>query len=216
MPPALISALDMNAFNLTTVTGFYGVMIIYFSLILSISAAMWGSDIISKEERDKTVEFSLTLPVTRVKLITGKLAAAAVNSIVLLLVTWGITLFSAQQYEPDGAFYNFVAVSMLAFFFMQMVFLALGIFLGCVMKQHKRAGSVAVSILLGTYFASFLVDLNENLGFIKYISPFEYFDPVMMLRESRVEITFVLLSIAIIAVLLAAGYATYAKRDLYI
>ncbi|MHB8194014.1 MAG: ABC transporter permease subunit [Bellilinea sp.] len=216
MPPALISALDMNAFNLTTVTGFYGVMIVYFSLILSISAAMWGSDIISKEERDKTVEFSLTLPVTREKLITGKLAAAVLNSIILLLVTGGITLVSAQQYQPDSAFYNFVGISLVAFFFMQMIFLALGIFLGCVMKQHKRAGSVAVSILLGAYFASFLADLNENLEFIKYISPFEYFDPVMMLRESRVEITFVLLSIAIIAVLLAGGYATYRRRDLYI
>jgi hypothetical protein len=33
---------------------------------------MWGSDIISKEERDKTIEFSLTLPVKRSKLISGK------------------------------------------------------------------------------------------------------------------------------------------------
>ncbi len=32
---------------------------------------MWGSDIISKEERDKTVEY-LTLPVTRARLLTAK------------------------------------------------------------------------------------------------------------------------------------------------
>jgi ABC-2 type transport system permease protein len=216
MPPAMISALSMNAFNLTTVTGFFGIMVIYFSLILSISAAMWGSDIISKEERDRTVEFSLTLPIKRSRLITAKLAAAVVISVALLLVTWGTTLASAQNYQPDSGFYKFVSISMLAFLIMQMVFLALGIFLGCAMKQHKRAGSVAVSVLLVSYFASILTGLNDKLAFLKYFTPFKYFDPGLILRESRLDPTFVLLSLAIIAVLLIGAYATYSKRDLYI
>ncbi|MBN2388375.1 MAG: ABC transporter permease subunit [Anaerolineales bacterium] len=216
MPPAVLSALSMNAFNLTTVTGFFGIMILYFSLILAIAAAMWGSDIISKEERDRTVEFSLTLPVTRARLVTAKTAAAAVNCLLLLLVTWGITLVSAQNYQPDSQFYSFVAISMLAFFLMQMIFLALGIFLGCAMKRHKRAGSLAVSILLGAYFVSILAGLSEDLGFLRYVSPFKYFDPVMMMRESRLEVTFVLLSVAIVALLLAGAYTAYARRDLYI
>jgi hypothetical protein len=37
-----------------------------------------------------------------------------------------------------------------------------------------------------------------------------------MLRESRLEVTFVLLSVAIIAICLVGAYASYAKRDLYI
>jgi hypothetical protein len=42
MPPALISSLNLNVFNLTTVTGFFGIMIIYFNLILSISGCHVG------------------------------------------------------------------------------------------------------------------------------------------------------------------------------
>ena len=183
MPPAMINALSMNAFNLTTVTGFFGIMIVYFSLILSISAAMWGSDIISKEERDKTVEFSLTLPVTRSKLITAKTIAVAVNCIILLLVTWGVTLVGAQNYNPDSEFYRFVMISMLSMFFLQMIFMGLGIFLGCAMKQHKRAGAVAISILLASYFASILYGLNNDLKFLKYLSPFEYFKPVKIRKN---------------------------------
>ncbi len=216
MPPALISALNMNAFNLTTVTGFYGVMVSFYGLILSIAAVMWGSDIISKEERDRTVEFSLTLPVTRGRVVTAKAAAAVVNCIILLLVTWGVTLVGAQKYQPDGEFYKFVSVSMLAFLIMQMIFLALGIFLGCAMKKHKQAGSVAVSILLGTYFASILAGMSKDMEFLKYISPFKFFDPFTMLHESRIDVAFVLLSLAIIAGLISGAYLTYAKRDLYI
>jgi ABC-2 type transport system permease protein len=76
MPPAVMDAMNMRAFNLTTLSGFYGVMFLYFGLMGAIAAAMWGSDIISKEERDKTVEFALVLPVSRSRVITAKALAA--------------------------------------------------------------------------------------------------------------------------------------------
>ena len=216
VPPAMMDALNMNAFNLTTVTGFYGVMMTYFALILSISAAMWGSDVISKEERDKTVEFSLALPVARWKLVTAKTAAVMLNCALLLLVTRGSILVNVAKYEPNPAFYDFVTVSMQAFFIMQMIFMTIGVFLGCALKQHKRAGSVAVSILLGSYFASILSGLSPAMDFLKYISPFKYFDAAVLLRDAKLDPTFILLSFAIIAVSLAGAYLSYAKRDLYI
>ena len=216
MPPALLSALNMHAFNLTTISGFFGVMFTYFALILSIAAAMWGSDIISKEERDRTVEFSLTLPVTRSKVVTAKTLAALVNCIGLLLITWGITIFSARSYQPDSEFYGFLNLSMLALFIMQLVFLAVGILLGCAMKQYKRASSIAVSLLLGTYFLSIISGLNEKLEFLKYFSPFKYFDAGMLLHEARLDTAFVGLSVGIIVVSMAGAYYTYARRDLYI
>ncbi len=216
LPPALVAAFSFEGFNLTTVTGFFGLMFSYYALLLSIAAAMWGSDIISKEERDKTVEFSLTLPVTRSRLVTAKTLAALVNCIGLLLITWGISLVSAQSYQPDAAFYRFLALCMLALFIMQLIFLAVGVFLGCAMKRYKRASAVAVSLLLGTYFLSVVSALNKDLDFLKYFSPFKYFDAGVLLRESRIDVTFVGLSLAIILVSMVGAYLTYARRDLYI
>ncbi len=216
MPPAVLAAFNVTAFNLTTLTGFFGVMVTYFALILAIAAAMWGSDIISKEERDKTVEFSLTLPVTRGKLITAKIAAVVVKCIVLLLITWGILLVSAQKYNPDSKFYSFVSLSMFALFITQMIFMTVGVLLGCAMKQHKLAGSVAVSIILGAYFFSIISGLSKNLEFLKYFTPFLYFNPATMLHESRIELIFIWLSAGIVAVALIGAYYSYSKRDLYI
>lgn len=216
MPAPLLEAFRMNAFNLTTITGFYGVMFFWFSLIATISAAMWATDVISKEERDKTVEFTLTLPVTRQKLITGKILAVVVNCIALLLIMWVASLVAVASYEPDSDFYRFLALSMLALFIIQMVFLAVGFFLGCSMKQYKRAGAVAIAILLGAYFLSIISGMHENLAFLAYLSPFTYFDPAVILNESTIELPYVLLSLGIIAVLVTGGYVTYAKRDLYI
>ena len=216
MPTAMVSAFNLKAFNLTTVSGFFGVMFSYYALLLSIAAAMWGSDIISKEERDKTVEFSLTLPVTRSRLVTAKTLAALVNCIGLLLITWGASLVGAASYQPDSGFYLFLFLCMLALFFLQLIFLAVGIFLGCAVKQYRRASSVAVSLLLGTYFLSIVIGLNKDLDFLKYLSPFKYFDAVVMLHESRIDVTFVGLSLAIVLVSIAGAHLMYARRDLYI
>ena len=216
LPPTLLEAFQLNAFNLTTVTGFFGVMFTFFALVSSVYAVMLGSDIIAKEERDKTVEFSLTLPISRRKLITSKILAAVVLCIAFLLIIWGISLVNVARFQPESKFYPFLSLCMLAIFIMQMIFLAVGVFLGCAMKQHKRASSVAVSLLLGTYFISIIVDLKEELEFLKYFTPFKYFNPLTLLNESRLDITFVWISVGIIAVALFGGYATYSRRDLYI
>jgi ABC-2 type transport system permease protein len=216
MPQGVLEALNFKAFNLTTITGFYGVMFVYFALMLSISAAMWGSDIIAKEENNKTVEFALTLPVKRSTLITAKTLAALVNCIGLALITLGITLVNVPKYKPDAAFYDFLTTCTIALFIMQLLFLAVGVFLGCAMKQHRRAGSVAVSILLVTYFLSIMSGLDKNLDFLKYFTPFKYFDPGAMMNDGKIGAVYLALSAGIIAVCLVGAYVSYAKRDLYI
>lgn len=216
MPPAMLAAFNMTALNLTTVTGFYGLMFTYYALMLGIAAAMWGSDIIVKEERDKTVEFSLTLPVTRRRVVTAKAAAALVLCIVLLLATWAVSAVGAQPYAPDSAFYGFLARLMVGLFVIQVIFLAVGIFLGCALKQYRRASGLAVAVLLATYFLSIFSGLDKKLDGLKYLSPFKYFDAVTLLHEAHFDGVFVLLSALIIVVSMTAAYVIYQKRDLYI
>jgi ABC-2 type transport system permease protein len=215
-PKAVVDALELTTFNLTTVTGFYGLMMIYYALMGGIAAAMWGSDSISKEERDKTVEFSLVLPVSRGRVITGKLLAALVNCIVFVLVTWGVSLVAAQQFHPDQAFNRFLALEMAGMLFIELIFLAIGLFLGCAMKQYKSSGSIAIAIILVTYFLSVLSGMQANLDFLKYFTPFKYFDAGVLLQSGKLDPMYMLLSATIIIVCVIVAYWVYNKRDLYI
>ncbi len=121
-----------------------------------------------------------------------------------------------KQYAPDSEYYKFVNLSMAAYLLIQLIFLALGIFLGCAMKRYKRAGSLAVTIILATYFASVLAGMSKDMEWLKYISPFKYFDAAQMLRDGSLDVLYVLLSLAIVAVFISAGYVVYKRRDLYI
>jgi ABC-2 type transport system permease protein len=216
MPQAMVDALNLRAFNLTTVTGFYGIMFVYFGLMGAIAAAMWGTDIISKEERDRTVEFSLVLPVSRSRVVTAKALAVLVNCIALVLITWGFSLLAVRSYAPDEGFYSFLALEMQAMFVLELIFLALGLLLGCAMKRYKLSGSTAVGIILATYVMSILSGMQENLDFIKYFTPFKYFDAGELFRSGELSGGYLLLSAAIIAVCVTAAYWSYNKRDLYI
>jgi ABC-2 type transport system permease protein len=216
LPPAMLDALSMRGFNLTTIAGFYGVMFIYFGLMSAIAAAMWGSGIISKEERDKTVEFSLVLPVSRSRIVTAKALAALVNCIAFVLITWAISLVAVQSYKPDSAFYSFLALEMQAMFVIELIFLALGLLLGCAMKQYKLSGSTAVAIILATYFMSILSSLDKKMDFLKYFTPFKYFDAAVLFRTGAMSGGYLLLSAVIIVVCVVVAYLAYNKRDLYI
>ena len=216
MPPALLDALSMRNFNLTTVSGFYGVMFVYFALMAAIAAAMWGSEIISKEERNKTVEFSLVLPVSRSRVVTAKALAALVNCILFVLITWGASLVATRAFSPDQAFYKFLALEMQAMFVIELIFLSLGLLLGCAMKQYKLSGSTAVGIILLTYFMSIVSVLNENLDWFKWFTPFKYFDANEMYHSGALGGTYLLISAGIIVVCLVGAYVVYNKRDLYI
>ena len=108
-------------------------------------------------------------------------------------------------------------------FVIELVFLAIGLLLGCAMKQYKRAASIGISIILVAYFLSILSGLQKNLDFLKYFTPFKYFDPAKLLTSvsggslsSAMDGTFLLLSAAIIVVCMVVAYLTYNRRDLYI
>ena len=216
MPPALLDAFNMRAFNLTTLSGFYGLMFVYFALMGAMAAAMWGSDIISKEERDKTVEFSLVLPVSRSRVVTAKALAALVNCVAFVLITWAVSLVAVRSYHPDQAFHAYLALEMQAMLAIELIFLAIGLLLGCAMQQYKLSGSTAVAIILTTYFMSVISGMQKKLDFLKYLTPFRYFDAGELFRNGKMDGAYLLLSAGIIIVSVATAYWMYNKRDLYI
>lgn len=216
MPKAMIDAMSLRAFNMTTLNGFYGLMSIFFGLMGGIAAAMWGSDSITKEERDRTVEFSLVLPVSRSRVITAKALAALVNCILFVGFTWVISIVSVQPYAPDASFYSFLILVMAAMFIIELIFLAIGILLGCAMKHYKQAGSTAVAIILVTYFLYVFSGMQTELVFLKYFTPFKYFDAAEFINSGQLNGIYLLISGGIIVISLVAAYYAYNKRDLYI
>jgi ABC-2 type transport system permease protein len=103
-----------------------------------------------------------------------------------------------------------------AMFMIELIFLAIGLLLGCAMKQYKLSSSTAVAIIMVTYFLSIATGMQENLDFLKYFTPFKYFDAGELFRSGKMDATYLLISAVIIIASMVAAYWTYNKRDLTI
>lgn len=216
MPPQLLDALSMRAFNLTTVDGFFGVMFVYFVLMAAMAAALRGSEAIAKEERDRTVEFTLVLPVPRRQIVTAKLLAALTNCALFVLFTWIISVVAVRSYTPGKPFFDFLRLEMLAMFLIELVFLSLGTMLACVSKSPRRVGSAAIGIILGLYFISIFAGMHDKLTWLKYLTPFGWFNASEFFRSGRFEPYAIVLTGVTVVAFLFTAYAVYDKRDLYI
>lgn len=216
MPQGLLEALGMGNMTLSSLGGFIGAIGLYLYLLLGIQAVLLGSSIIAKEERDRTAEYLFTLPVSRKQVIKSKLLAAIINLIILNLVTLAITIVSSMNYEKDQGFYKFIGLLFLSIFMVQMIFLSIGMLVASINKNHKKSGNISVTILMVTFIISSLINIVDKLDFLKYITPFKYFDADLLLYEARMEPVFIILSILIIAAGIGGSFIFYPKRDLNI
>lgn len=216
MPNSLKAMTGMGDFDLSMAMGFYGVLFFYMVLLATVHAVMLGANIISKEERDKTAEFLFVKPVSRNKVIILKMIASLVNIVILNLATLISSLLMVGNYSNGEAFAGDVIITILGMLILQILFLVVGTSIAAIYKKPKKAASLAAGLLLFTFLLSIAVDLNDKLENLKYLSPFKYFEAKRMMYGGGFDTIFVLLSVAIIAILFTVTVKFYNKRDLIV
>lgn len=214
MPKSLQAIIGSLSFDLSKLSGYYGMIFIYLALIATIHAAMLGADIISKEERDRTSEFLFVKPVSRIKIITAKLSAAFVNIIILNIVTLISSIALAGKYSKGESLTYVILNLMLGMFVLQLIFMFWGTGIAAVSKSSKSASSLTMGILLATFILYNAIGLNSHLEGLKYLTPYKYFDAKNLNSSVGFEPIFMILSGSMIAILLIVTYIFYRKRDL--
>jgi ABC-2 type transport system permease protein len=213
-PKALQIVFGLNGFNLQTIGGFYGVVFIYIALMGTVHAVLLGTDLISKEERDRTSEFLYVKPVPRSKVITAKLLAGFIYLVVLNLVTLISSIYFAHILAKGQSITKDVLILMAALFFLQIIFFAIGAFIAGLTKRPKAASSIATSVLMVTFILPFLINFDSKLDVLKYLTPFKYFDARVLITSDRLNTAYVVISLVLVAVSVAGTYYFYSKRDL--
>lgn len=214
MPKSLKAIMGLGTFDLSTITGYYGVLFIYLVVMANIHAAMLGANIISKEERDKTTEFLFVKPISRSSIITSKLAASLINILILNFVTYVSSIVMVQKYSNGEAIFEDITILMIGMLILQLIFLFMGTAIGAISKNPKASTSLTTGILLSTFILSVAIDINSRIENLKYLTPFKYFDDKNLLLDGGFDTVSIALSAVIIPVLFSMTYVFYSKRDL--
>jgi len=216
LPPSLSAALGFAGLDVMKASGFYGMLYLYVLLMVTVHAALLGANILAKEERDRTSEFLLVKPASRTRIVTAKLAAAFVNVAVLNLACLGLSFGVVAQYAAGEDLTSEILLLMGGMFLVQLIFLFFGSAVAAAGRNPRAAASIATTAMLTTYVLSILVDVNENLDFLRYLTPFKYFAAAPVIADQAYQLVYVVLSGAIIAVCVAVTYVAYNRRDMRI
>ncbi|NJD01048.1 MAG: ABC transporter [Ruminiclostridium sp.] len=216
IPGSLKAVLSFGSFDLTTAVGFYGMLFSYLAIMTAIHATIIGATIISKEERDKTSEFLMAKPVSRYSVVSAKLSAAFLNVLTVNLVTFAVSYLMVGYYSKNEAFAGDILNLMLVMMAVQLIFMLAGSTAAAAGKRPRIAASVASGIMLAAYVLDKVIDLNKDLDFLKYLTPFKYFNAAKLLGDTGFEPVFVILSVIIVLILLYITFVSYRKRDLSI
>lgn len=214
LPKTVQIIFGLTGFDLSTASGFYGVLFLYISLMATVHAILIGTDLIAHEERDKTAEFLFVKPISRANIITYKLLAGLVNLVIFNLVTTVSSVLIVGHFNKGAPVTKDILVLMVGLFFLQLLFFFAGVAIAAANRKPKRSASLATSLLLVTFILSFLINFNARLDWLKYLTPFKYFDAKALIDSGRPDPVYVSISIVAIAALLAVTYQVYDKRDL--
>lgn len=216
MPDTLKAILGISSLDVTVMSGFFAFLFPYIEITAAIHAVLLGNGIIAKEERDKTTEFIIVKPVSRVTIITQKLLAALTNIVLFNLVTLLSSLLGVSSFNKGAGITGEILVFDLSLFLVQLIFLSLGALLAAFMRKPKGSGSIGTGILLAGYVIAKVTDVNTNLSALNVLSPFKYFNYINIATGNGLNIVIVLLTIVLIAAFTASTYYFYLKRDLNI
>lgn len=214
LPQTVQVVFGITGFNLSTASGFYGLLFYYIALMAAVHAVLIGTDVIANEERDKTVEFLLVKPISRSRIITYKLLAGLVNLVIFNLVTLVASIVFVAYFNKGASATKDILVLMLGLSFIQLLFFFAGVAVAAVNKKPKRSTSLATALLMVTFVLSFLINFSAGLDWLKYFTPFKYFDAKSLIDSGHPNPVFVSISVILIVAMLVTTYKAYNSRDL--
>lgn len=213
-PPAMLSALGMYGTNLTTVSGFASITLIYMQLALAIYASLLGVTLIGKETRFKTADFLYGLPHSRQKVILIKWCAGVLLVSALTLVVALGFITAAQPYDPPATFIPFILRTHVAMLLTTLVFFASGFALCATLTSTKLASTIASVAVFVLYVLSIIISLVEHLKWLKPISVFTWIEFPKLIAEGMVSIPVLLGSITWILSCIILSIIVYPRHDL--
>lgn len=173
-----------------------------------------GTSIVNKEVREKTADFLLTKPVTRTKILTAKLLAAFVSIVVTNIFYFAAASFVALQVQTDDFSLKIFLLLSLTIFFIQLIFLSLGIIISVIVQKIKSVLTVSLATVFAFYFVGMFSDTTGD-EVKRYFSPFKYFDTAYIIKHSSYETTFLIAGAVIIIFAIATSYVVYSKKDIH-
>lgn len=206
------AAFGMDQVSFGTLTGFYAVECgNILGLGGALYAAMCGISILSKEEKSNTAEFLFTHPVSRIRILNGKLAALFFQILILnlfVLLASLICIFAVGETIP----WKEILLLHLAYGLLQIEIGSICFGISAFWRKGSLGVGLGLAIML--YFFNILANISESVEFLKYLSPYGYAEGSDIVANVSLDRTLMLLGMLYGLLGIAVGYTKYTRKDI--
>lgn len=201
-----ISTID-SAFGWLKTEGFVFVL-----LITGVYSGILGSNILLKEESDKTIEYLNSVPVTRKNIVLNKILCGLFY-IILMIVIIGIFNFIGLSLSGEFDRKSYILLSITPLFSSIVIF-AICLFLSTFTHKTKKTLGISLGIVFVSYFLNVISEIGESTEFLKYISIFTLADIRNVILNVSINPILVVLAICITIVFMILTMIHYEKKEL--
>lgn len=201
-----ISSID-SAFGWLKTEGFVFVL-----LITGIYSGILGSNILLKEESDKTIEYLNSVPITRKNIVLSKIFCGLLYIILMVLVI-GIFNFIGLYMSGDFNKKVYILLSITPVFSSVVIF-AICLFLSTFTHKTKKTLGISLGIVFASYFFNIIAEMGESTEFLKYVSVYTLADIRNVILNASINPLLISLTIGITVILIVLTMIHYERKEL--
>lgn len=212
-PEEMLKAFNMDISSIDTAFGWLkSEGFVFVLLITGIYSGILGSNILLKEESDKTIEYLNSLPVTRKNIAINKILCG-IFYIILMIIAIGIFNFVGLTLSGEFDKKSYLLLSITPIFSSIVIF-SICLFLSTFTHKTKNTLGISLGIVFASYFLNIISELGESTEFLKYISIFTLADIRNVIMDVAINPLMVILSIGITLIFMALTIIRYDRKEL--
>lgn len=218
LPKFFLKMFGLENLDLTNILHYYAMQGQFIVMLIgSVFAVKIGSSMIVKEENDKTVEFLMAKPITRNSIITAKLFALLTIILIFDGTIMIANLIFFNVFNTSNTFdFKLFWILSLSPLFIHLSAGLLGFLISALQRKLGKADMFSLGCVFSLYGVSVLAKLTEKLNFLKFFSPYSYFDPSNIVKTRSLDITYLVLFLIESLVFITITYLYFRKKDIYI
>lgn len=212
-PAEVLKALNMDISSIDSVFGWLKSEGFVFALLLiGCYSGILGSNILLKEESDKTIEYLNSVPVTRKNIVINKILCGLLY-IILMIAIIGIFNFIGLSLSGEFDKKSYILLSITPLFTSIVIF-AICLFLSTFTHKTKKTLGISLGIVFASYFLNIISEMGESTEFLKYISIFTLADIRNVIVNVSINPLMIALAIVITAIFMILTITHYERKEL--
>lgn len=209
----LSSAFGMDRISMSDPLGFYGIEC---GNMLGIGGALFaailGVSALAGEEKNRTVEFLLTHPIRRTKIVCEKLIYILINLVVLNASCAIIAYLGYMAIGEKIDIARFLLMH-LAYFLTQLELAAICFGLSAWIRNSNMGIGVGIAML--AYMLNLIANLTSKVDFLKYVTPFGYSEAADIIANCSIDAVKVTIGMAVSLIAVIFAFCYYNVKNIH-